>query len=236
MESRNAQPKLMREILDKIKQNIREGKLTVGDRLPSERQMAEEFGVSRTTIREALKALETMGLIQCVQGGGNYISANFDHSMTEPLTILFMLQGGSIAHLHQVRRALEMQAAAVVPELAADADLERLRELCRHIEEEPLEESRAMLDKQLHYEIAALSGNPLINVILNAASDLIESYIADVRISMLAEDPLLSTINLQHRAIVEAFARRDREQAIQAMGQHMDFLERHIAAKMSKKK
>src|SRR5690606_24269069 len=86
-------PGLLRKIVDQVKQNIASGNLKKGDKLPSERQMSEMFGLSRATIREAIKALNTLGIIECSHGSGNYISSNLSNSLTEPLSIMFMLEG-----------------------------------------------------------------------------------------------------------------------------------------------
>ena len=81
--------KVYLEIMRQIKEGIRSGQLKKGDRLPSERQMAEQLRVSRATVREAIRSLEIMGLINCVQGEGNFIPKNLDNSLTEPMSLIF---------------------------------------------------------------------------------------------------------------------------------------------------
>ncbi|NLC15762.1 MAG: FadR family transcriptional regulator, partial [Firmicutes bacterium] len=80
-------PGLLRKIVGQIKKNIASGNLKKGDKLPSERQMREMFGLSRATIREAIKALNTLGIVESSHGSGNYISSNLSSSLTEPLSI-----------------------------------------------------------------------------------------------------------------------------------------------------
>ena len=84
--------KVYTKVINDIKEKILSGELKNGDRLPSEREMAERLDVSRTSIREAIRTLEIMGLIESKRGSGNYITNSFGNSLFEPLSIMFMLQ------------------------------------------------------------------------------------------------------------------------------------------------
>ena len=81
-------------ILNQITDNIQRGRLKAGDALPAERTMAETMGVSRPAVREALRALEFLGIIKPVPGGGNYIADDLDSWLIGPLSILFKLNNG----------------------------------------------------------------------------------------------------------------------------------------------
>ena len=82
-------PKAYDQVIEVIKDKIKKGKIKKGDKLPSEREMAESLGLSRASVREALRALEVIGLIESIQGAGNYIRTNFDNSLIEPLSLMF---------------------------------------------------------------------------------------------------------------------------------------------------
>ena len=88
-------------ILDQITDNIQSGRLKAGDALPAERTMAETMGVSRPAVREALRALELLGIIKPVPGGGNYIADDLDSWLIGPLSILFKLNNGYIRQNQQ---------------------------------------------------------------------------------------------------------------------------------------
>lgn len=75
-----------------IKSEITAGRLKPGKKLPPEREMAERLRISRTSIREALRTMEVLGVIESVQGAGNFISVNFEKSMTEALSMMFLLR------------------------------------------------------------------------------------------------------------------------------------------------
>lgn len=89
------------------------GNLQKGDKLPSERELVDQLKVSRTSIREALRALEIVGLIKCKQGEGNFIRDNFDNSLFEPLSLVFMLERSNKEDIIEVRRIIEVEAAAL---------------------------------------------------------------------------------------------------------------------------
>ena len=114
--------------------------------------MREMFGLSRATIREAIKALNTLGIVESSHGSGNYISSNLSNSLTEPLSIMFMLEDGHPGHT-ELRRAIEFAAAA--PQRNIDqVELERLGALCDCIEKSTDENEKARYDFQFHREIA----------------------------------------------------------------------------------
>ena len=81
-------------ILNQIIDNIQDGNIKGGDALPAERTMAESMGVSRPAVREVLRALELLGIVHCVQGGGNYITEDLTSWLIGPLSIMFKLNNG----------------------------------------------------------------------------------------------------------------------------------------------
>lgn len=222
------QPKILREILEQIKQNIANGQLKKGDRLPSERQMAETFGVSRAIIREALKSLEMIGLIDCVQGGGNYIATSINNSMTEPLSIMFMLEGGSITQVQQLRRTLEIAAVGLAATRISQGDLALLEQICSCLEANTKASDEVAQDRAFHFTLAVASGNPLFITMQSAVSALIENQIRGVRSSMVREHDTLTRVNAQHRAVLEALRAGDRDRAVAAMTNHLNFIEKYL--------
>lgn len=223
-----AQPRILHEILGQIKQNIASGELKKGDRLPSERHMAELFGVSRSVIREALKSLEMIGLIECLQGDGNYITTHMDNSLTEPLSIMFMLEGGTLVQVQQLRRILETASVSLAATQIGSDDLDSLTGYCARLESGGQIAEEAALDRSFHLAIALASGNPLLITLQRAVSSLIESQIRDVRDAMLRKTDIMSHVNQQHRAIVAALGSGDAKKAVAAMNEHLDTIESYL--------
>lgn len=221
-------PGLLRKIVDQVKQNIASGNLKKGDKLPSERQMSEMFGLSRATIREAIKALNTLGIIECSHGSGNYISSNLSNSLTEPLSIMFMLEDGHPGHTLELRRAIEFAAAGSAARNIEETELARLRALCDCIEASTDENEKARYDFQFHREIARASGNPLLIVLLNAVETLISEHVHDARASILKDSSKEDIINRQHRDIVDALSRSSPEEAEKAVLAHMELIRENM--------
>ena len=101
-------------ILNQIIDNIQDGNIKGGDALPAERTMAESMGVSRPAVREVLRALELLGIVHCVQGGGNYITEDLTSWLISPLSIMFKLNNGYLRQNQQLRAALERETALLV--------------------------------------------------------------------------------------------------------------------------
>ena len=90
---------------------LKSGELKRGDKLPSERELALRLNVSRTSVREAIKALETLGLVESKHGGGNYIKNDFEDILLEPLSIVFMLLGSNDSEILELRKVIEPEVA-----------------------------------------------------------------------------------------------------------------------------
>ena len=223
------QKKIYLQILEQIKENIIDGNLKSGDRLPSERQWAEQLGVSRATIREAIRALEMIGLVKCQQGEGNFIAADYEDTLTQPLTIMFWLSKAKISQIQELRRALETEAAKLAAKHMTPERYERIEKICQSIETETDESIRAELDKQFHYEIAMASENIMIKNVLLSSASLIEALIKDIRIAIL-DDPLRGPlIDHQHQNVLLALKNNDPLKAAMAMSQHMDLIDSFVS-------
>lgn len=216
------------QILEQIKSNIINKTIKSGDRLPSERVLAEQLGVSRATVREAIRSLEMIGLVNCRQGEGNFVAESFDNTLTEPLSVMFLLNNGNVMEIHELRRAVEVEAAKLAARNATLTHIENLNGILSSIESGEDESVNANLDKQFHYQIAFASNNSLIREVLNSATTLIEDFIKDLRIAILNDLDRAESINTQHRAIYEAIKNRDTDSAGEAMLSHMNFIEDYV--------
>ena len=110
-------------VIDYIKQEIRVGHFIIGSRIPPERTLAEHLNVSRNSVREALRILEIMGIITSTQGAGHFIAGNFESSLVETMSIMFLLNQLSFQQVSQLRYALEKQAYALATQNISDSEL-----------------------------------------------------------------------------------------------------------------
>ena len=168
-------------ILKQIIDNIQTGKLKAGDALPAERTMAETMGVSRAAVREVLRALELLGILKAVPGGGNYITEDLDTWLIGPLSILFQLNNGYVRQNQQLRAALERENAILAAKKCTPLDAAELWMIIARLDAAEDEKMRGELDKELHQKIAKIADNPMIYSVLAAADKLTESIISGIR-------------------------------------------------------
>lgn len=149
-------------IVEQIKQMILNEELAVGDRLPSERDLSEMYQVSRASVREALKALETFGLVESRHGGGNFIVNNLKEQMSDNLSLIFIMDHCSMKDLTNLRYAFEMETIRGIirkkdPKIKAEfiAMAERIKNATNIHECE-------LVDMDFHALVASLATNPLM--------------------------------------------------------------------------
>lgn len=220
--------KVYEQVIIQIKDMIAKGILRKGDKLPSERELVDKLGVSRTSIREALRALEIIGLVESRQGEGNFIRDNFENSLFEPLSVMFMLQKSSTLEIHQVRVMIETETASLAAKNINDKDIEVLQGFIDKLKNSKDELERSISDKNFHYKIAECSGNFLINNILRSVSSLMDAFIVNARMVIVNESKARELLVEQHEDILQALINRDSEEAVKAMRKHLDCIKEHL--------
>ena len=216
------------QVIDQIKTMIKNGTLKKGDRLPSERSLVEQLQVSRASIREALSALEVIGLIECRHGGGNYVKANFEDNLLEPLSVMYMLEGSNPEEIWELRKIMEVEAVGLAAKRINSQQLKELEELLQSFDISRDEGYNAEIDKQFHYKIAESSGNVLIYNILRSVSVLVEDFIKDIRRTILKDKENWEVLFSQHKEIYSAIERHSSDDARKAMARHLDYANTYI--------
>jgi GntR family transcriptional repressor for pyruvate dehydrogenase complex len=224
MVSSNKTPKVYDQVIEEIKNKIKSGDIKKGDRLPSEREMAESLGVSRTSVREALRALEVIGLVESRQGAGNYIKTNFDNSLFEPLSVMFMLQESSPKEMYDLRETLELQCARLSAKNIEDNELDLLTAILDRMYISESEEESLKLDIKFHYLIAKSSRNVLLLNVLDVISQLVDEFIQKFRMQILHAGNTKENLLEIHENIVRALKLRDESKAYNAMLEHFELI------------
>ncbi len=219
--------KVYEQVIQQIQSMIATGELKSGDKLPSERHLAEQLGVSRTSVREALRALQIIGLIEVKQGDGNFIKESFDQCLFEPLSAMFMLHQSRPQEIVDLRRIIEMETASLAAQRISDEEIEELRGLIHQLKgfnEIQDEKNSVKVDKEFHYKIAHSAKNLLLLNVLNVVSALMDNFIEDAR-GMILMDPQNKDVLIeQHENIFKAIENRNPKEASEAMGVHIDFI------------
>lgn len=215
-------------ILKQIIENIQTGNLKAGAALPAERTMAETMGVSRPAVREALRALELLGIVKSVPGGGNYITENLDTWLIGPLSILFRLNNGYLRQNQQLRAALERETALLAAKKCTPLDAAELWMILARLDAAEDEKTRGKLDQELHQKIARIADNPMLYSVLSAADQLTENIIEGTRDYIMKKNQSASVVDEQHHKLVEAIINGNAEEAELAMSQHMETIEQYL--------
>src|SRR5712691_9711999 len=163
------EPRLSDKVASMMLETILSKRLQVGDRLPSERELGEQFGVSRTVVREAVRALVAKGVIEVRSGSGLRVAAVDAAAVTESMSLF--LRGGTLdfEKVHEVRALLEVHIAGLAAERATNADITRLREVHERMEREVGDvESAARDDLEFHRAIASATQNDLYLLLLDS--------------------------------------------------------------------
>lgn len=214
--------RIYEEIVRQIKAMIAEGRLKSGDQLPPERDLAEKFVVSRTSVREALRALESMGLVEIRPGEGTFVREVSVEALIEPLALAMLSQREAIGELFEARRLLEPSIAALA---ARRATPDELKEMERILDEQAREiaEGRNGLaqDAQFHAALASAAHNRVIVRIVHAMMDLL----AQSREESLSTPGRPERSHEDHRRILAAVSRHDADAAAQAMRDHVAAVE-----------
>lgn len=214
--------RIYEEIIRQVKQMIAEGRLTSGDQLPPERELAEKFLVSRTSVREALRALESLGLVEIRPGEGTFIREISVEALVEPLALVMLSQREAVGELFEARRLLEPALAGLA---ATRATPEEIQEMERILDDQAKEiaSGRTGLsqDAQFHAAIGVAAHNRAITRIAHAIMDLLTQS----REESLNTPGRPERSHQNHRRILQAITRRDPRAAETAMLEHLDTVE-----------
>lgn len=208
-------------IIEQIQDMIISGQLKFGDKLPPERELTQMFGVGRPALREALKALEVIGLIQRKHGQGNFISNNIENSFYKPLCLSFKLNNGSIEEILALRELIETFTVKEAAEKSSKEELKILYTLYENMIEEKEDNKKATHDKQLHYEIAKISDNKLIFYVLESISYLMDTFIDKTVYISLYKEKSINEIYDEHLKIIKAIEKHDIVAAEKAIKNHL---------------
>lgn len=209
-------------IVQQIRQLIREGRLRPGDRLPSERDLCERFGVSRVTVREALRMLEAGGLIDVRVGarGGAFVTLPTQQRLGEGLADLLQLSGLTAAEVTEARMVFELGIVPLVVERATEEDLDALEQLCAQ-QQEALDRGGYTMEMSadFHVRVAACTHNAAVEMLVQSFHGPLLMSLKEAQIAA----PLMGHRGAEeHRDFVRALRDRDVAAAEDIMRTHVE--------------
>lgn len=203
-------------------------KLKPGDKLPSERELAENLGVSRSSIRDAIRSLELVGIVEPRQGAGTIVCEISANSLANPLANALRRKEDLVGELLDFRKMLEPPLAARAATHASAEEVSEMEEILdRQDKKQRQNESTIAEDSEFHYSIAMASGNSVVLKVLDILMDLLrETRERSLQIQGRPQKSLAG-----HRRILNAIKRRDAEAAKAAMRRHIEDIEEIVLGK-----
>lgn len=228
--------RLYEDIVDQIKQFISGGELKPGDKLLSERELADKLQVSRVSVREAIRSLEMLGFIEIRHGEGTFIRDTNADDVIRPLAMFLAVERGSLLDMFEVRRIFETATAGLAAERATEDEieqigilLEKMKDRIQHGDSEKGEE----YDAAYHYAVAEATHNQLLIKLLRTVhEEWSRAVSAGSQQLLLDRTNNAPKIIDQHTRVLEAIRARDSATASQAMLEHVTFAEKELRKRL----
>lgn len=222
-------PAMSDTVAQQLLKQIEIGSFAATGKLPTEAVLAQQFGVSRTVIREAISRLKNEGVVEPRQGSGVFVK---EHGAIRPLRIDYAeaIEPSSMPHLLAVRRAIEAEVAAEAARRCTDRDIAEIDAALANIDEAAATGRDGVAeDVAFHRKIAAVTGNPYFIKTLNFLNQYLEAGVAVTRRNEATRDDFSRQVRDEHAAIVDAIRARDPMAARNAALTHLYNAERRLS-------
>jgi GntR family transcriptional repressor for pyruvate dehydrogenase complex len=218
--------RISEEIVDQIKNAILEGKLKPGDKLPPERELIKDLGVSRVSLREALNSLESTGFVEIRQGDGSFVRSVVADRVKDPLHLMIKENTNKVFDLIEVRKGIETWAAYYAANRATEENIEALTRIIEAMKRE-LDENQPShkSDADFHLAISQASHNTIQAHLMFTIYALLEEYLRFLNEKTLSNLGVRSRLYQQHLRIFHAIKDRNGEAAQREVMEHLNFVE-----------
>jgi len=218
--------KVSDEIVSQVKNQISEGILKPGDRLPPERELVKEFGVSRPSLREALNTLVAMGFLE-IKGKRTFIKSLASESVQNPLSLLIKADTQKIFDLIEVRKAIEAWGAFLAAQRATEEDIKQLETIIEEMKK-AFEEGQSWekQDADFHLSIAQATHNTIQTHVMSTIYDLLRESMAKVFKDRAKVKKLLD----HHQRIFNAIKNHSPDKAREKTLEHLNYVESEVKA------
>jgi GntR family transcriptional repressor for pyruvate dehydrogenase complex len=223
--------KVYQIIFNQIKDSFQNGELKPGSKLPPERELATRYSVSRTSIREALRVLESNGVVEVRHGDGTFIRASEMEALLEKLTdSIYKVDEKFLYEMLEVRMVLEAECAYAAAQKATSEDLENLRNcLDQMAKSEDNEELGYLTDSQFHLYIAQATHNSIFMKLIQTLREQMKNTIRICRHYRFKQAGQFQATLDEHKEIYLAIALKDSQRAKQLMQQHIHHIRKEMA-------
>lgn len=211
-------------VFDYISNQIISGELKLGDKIPTERDIAEELGVSRNSVREVMHMLEITGLIECVQGSGNYVRCQPDGYLKKSVHMVMALLKIDYTEIFHIRCGYEYTALKLAMKNASDEEIEELQSIVKKMDAQMSIKESAKLDTQFHNALMEASHNRILILYASMIQDLLDLFIENFRTRILADKRRAQALQKAHLGICDSLVNKDYEAGRMAMERHFEIV------------
>lgn len=224
-------PRIAEQVAQRLETMITEQHLQAGDRLPSERKLAEQLEVSRPSLREAIQMLISKGLLCSKPGGGTFVKSTIANDLSDPMVTLFRENPEYRFDVLEIRHALESNAAFYAALRATDEDKQRIQArfdamMALHGSGDPMAEARA--DADFHLSIVEASHNLVLLHIMQGLFALLRNSISHNLDKLYTIHRVFDPLSEQHKTLMQAILDNEPEQARLAAQSHLTFVEESL--------
>lgn len=214
------------QAIEKVYELIKERKLQIGDKIPTERELANILGISRSSLREGLKVLEMIGVVKIIQGKGIIIeNSSLSNSIITPLTFSILLNKNTFLELFEARKLIEVECAGLAAERITPEELKEIEEIYKLlIKHKDNRDESIKYEITLHEKINSIAKNNILEDILSSMRRLLkESRDATVPQKGVSQE----TIN-NHKKLIKALSEKDSSKARRIMFEHLDVVSKRL--------
>ena len=203
---------------------ILSGKMKIGDKIPPEREIAETLGVSRNSIREVMHMFEINGLIECVQGSGNYVRCNPHEYMTLFAHMIMTLMDIGYEEILYIRIGFELVALRQAINNAEEEELKGIHEALLNMEKAETRDESIYWDQEFHSRLIEASHNRMLILYSSMIRDITNRFISDLRVKILSTQEKSDELGRSHWGIYDALVNKDYIGGSVALNRHFEIV------------
>jgi len=218
-----------RKTIDYILDLIRSGMLQIGDKLPTERSISEKLGISRNTVREALRGLEILGIVNGKQGSGNYLTDNISDSIAKAMDIMLLMNRTSKEEICSFRRSMEKTVCSYLIARGCSSENKlKIVAALNTLKEADGTSDAPIADRDFHYSLIYATENSFWITFMEAVSEVYMRWIDDFLTT--ADNDVCRKLQEAHEKMVQGIITGDTEFCFHAIDAHYDIIDKNLKA------
>lgn len=210
-------------VLQHIKDLITAGQLNLGDKLPTERNLSETLSLSRNTIRDAIRIMNSMGFIESRQGSGNYLANKISGNISATINLMLLLQQSNFKEINQIRRAIALECFRNIFDKCTPRDIRLLEKIVLKMEQS---DRKSHYDKLFHDIILRICKNKLMLTMMTSLSNVCCELIDNIFTS--SSTITINEIINSHKEILKCLINRNESDGYKAVNHHYDLVDKEI--------